>query len=551
MAFLVGCSSAWSERGKTSSFGLSCKSRILWKARPSRWVCMSGKGSVEGGRGGGGWGEREEQDVVLRVEEGVRSGQREEVGKWMGKMRTTAGLNRVLQSLVRVGWREEGERGVVDFLANGGWASKETVGLLVDLCQGDVNMVLQLLTRCNEYKPVTKAIYLHLLEIVRGREKASAVVDVIRKQFGVNQRSLKLLLGKCAEEGDVPAALEVIDEIVHHKFSLDDDMYLSLVRAVQKCGHNREDAVYQTVALLNERALLDTKLCLIAVNAHMRLKDSSKTVEIIVRSQPFLDNRLHSKLIDAMAMEQNVNAVESLVVELENAGITPNIEVLNSVMKAYATIGDLAGVRETYDRLRRISAAVRPNEKTYRILMEASRYDGDVSGCEAVLAAMRQNGISPNRVMYHILLKAYVEADDTEGFEESFFRMIRAGIEPDRSTYGILVDSYNKLGDPRKGEKCFKRMLRSRIRPDTIVCTSLLDLRIRDGRIDDALEIVEELMPRYRVQPDSTTYRMLVRALLQFGRRSDAIYIARLARRDGVDVTIPFRPTRRPPSPQP
>ncbi|KAJ8907460.1 hypothetical protein NDN08_007571 [Rhodosorus marinus] len=454
--------------------------------------------------------------------------------------------NQLLQRVIKGGSMESTEKCVFIMLQGGTKVSVDSMRALMELAHGDVATVLAMLSRCrSSTQPVRMGFYMALLESVNGRARAEQVVDEMEMVFGCRTRtSLVLLFKKCADEGDRDSMVRILQDFSRSQYRIDEEVYLSLLRTMHKACGSLEEAVTKLLLILKRNRLVDSKSVEQIGKAH--LDRGELHLLQIISQNCILEGRLAALMVRACAEKDDLMGAEMIVDELERSrggfGSTC-IFAYNALLESYVKADDLEMVKETFDRIRR-SSKLKPNAKTFHILINAFRADGDLSGCEATVESMINHGIKPRSGIFNTLLKSYAESEDDVGFEQCLRRMSRSRIAPNQVTHSIVISSYGKLGYPEKGEKWFKRILERKISPDTVVCTSLMQLRIEDDRLTDAVEVLLKTMPELGVEPDDVSYRAVVRALIGKNHMQHARLLAKEARDRGIFVFVPKRNTK-------
>uniref|UniRef100_A0A7S2Z9I4 Pentacotripeptide-repeat region of PRORP domain-containing protein n=1 Tax=Rhodosorus marinus TaxID=101924 RepID=A0A7S2Z9I4_9RHOD len=454
--------------------------------------------------------------------------------------------NQLLQMVIKGGSMESTERCVFIMVQEGTKISVDSMRAMVELARGDVASLLAMFSRCrSSTQPVRMGLYMALLESVNGRARAEQVVDEIEMVFGCRTRtSLVLLFKKCADEGDRDSMVRILQDFSRLQYRIDEEVYLSLLRTMHKACGSREEAVAKLLLILKRNRLLDSKSVEQIGKAH--LNGGELHLLQIISQNCVLEGRLASIMVHACAEKDDLMGAEMIVDELERSQHrfdATDIFAYNALLESYAKAGDLEMVNETFGKIRR-SANLKPNAKTFHILINAFRADGDLSGCEATVESMINHGIKPKSGIFNTMLKSYAECEDEVGFEQCLRRMSRSRIAPNQVTHSIVISSYSKLGYPEKGEKWFKRILERKILPDTVVCTSLMQLRIEDNRLTDAVEVLLKTMPELGVEPDDVSYRAVVRALVGKNHMQHARLLAKEARDRGIFVFVPRRNTK-------
>lgn len=126
---------------------------------------------------------------------------------------------------------------------------------------------------------------------------------------------------------------------------------------------------------------------------------------------------------------------------------------------------------------------------------------------------MVKKGQKPDIVSYSIMLQAYAADGCLVDMTNLFNLMIRGGILPHQRIFNIVINAYAKLG---MMAEAMQEMRQQGVEPDAISYTTLVSAFCRMGRLNDALDILNQIADQ-GVQPAMDVYQCLVLGLCTHG----------------------------------
>ena len=90
---------------------------------------------------------------------------------------------------------------------------------------------------------------------------------------------------------------------------------------------------------------------------------------------------------------------------------------------------------------------VKPDENTYRLLLNAVAKSGDTESAQYVVSVMKSTGYKIDAKIFNLLIETYANNKDMEEALTVFDNMKKLGIEPNAETYMNLAYGYALIGD--------------------------------------------------------------------------------------------------------
>merc|ERR1719310_2213307 len=111
-----------------------------------------------------------------------------------------------------------------------------------------------------------------------------------------------------------------------------------------------------------------------------------------------------------------------------------------------------------------LSAGVRPNMNVYNTLVKAISKAGDADRAEVYLCKMRKDGVQPNTLTYNAVLEACAGVDNAAKSWELFMDMQRVGVRPNSETFCTIARAFSRAGRWDQVDHIAKMMRESQIR---------------------------------------------------------------------------------------
>ncbi|KAH0451969.1 hypothetical protein IEQ34_019268 [Dendrobium chrysotoxum] len=168
---------------------------------------------------------------------------------------------------------------------------------------------------------------------------------------------------------------------------------------------------------------------------------------------------------------------------LYKSSFRPDVICYNLLIDAYGQKYNYKRAEAVYLQL--LEAQCIPTEDTYALLIRAYCKYGLLEKADAVLAEMRERGVSPGAVAYNAYMDGLLKG-----------RNIQKAVEASQSIMALKV--FNEM----KTEKC---------RPNICTFTALINAFAREGLCEKAEEVFEELQEA-GLEPDVYAYNALMEA---------------------------------------
>ncbi len=204
-----------------------------------------------------------------------------------------------------------------------------------------------------------------------------------------------------------------------------------------------------------------------------------------------------------------------LVVECD---IPPNEITLGCMVDALVSCRE---VRQAEALVNNWKHKVRPNTVVYSTLIHGWAKENDSNKALAIFEQMQRERVACNAVTYNCVIHACVRAGDMQGSLDLLRSMKQTGdVSPDKFTYSTIIKGYCGRGEMDSALFLFDEMLGQKLAPDLVIYNTLLDGCVKTRHTDVCDRLLEDMISRWRIFPNSYTLSIMIK---RFGRQGDLV----------------------------
>ncbi|CAG8530633.1 11384_t:CDS:2 [Diversispora eburnea] len=183
-----------------------------------------------------------------------------------------------------------------------------------------------------------------------------------------------------------------------------------------------------------------------------------------------------------------------------------------------------------------INYRMKPDESTYNTMMSMSLQRKNLEEMKYYFDIMQDQKIQPNTITYNVMITAIVRIGKAAQAFALYDDMRKKGIERNQKTFTMLIQACVKTRDVKQAKSLYNDMLREGIIPDVIIYNTLINVTARNAtnlkELEPAFNFVEE-MKQKGITPITSTYSILVKSLIEMGKRTEALQIFNQMEKDG------------------
>jgi pentatricopeptide repeat protein len=221
----------------------------------------------------------------------------------------------------------------------------------------------------------------------------------------------------------------------------------------------------------------------------------------------------------------------NILTKMQKAGITPDIITYNCLIDmSFRNHQSENGIR-LFEEICDSFSGLQPDIVTFNIIIK--HYVGEIkdhsnnkytttsanekfSKINKVIKEIKTRDIKFNEITYNTIIDAYVELGDFENTWTLFMEMKENNLIPDSYTYATLIKGLKICGLNDGVEKALSilELIKSGacqdIKPDEVLYNSVLDICIKNSKIELAEKIFNEMKSK-KIIPSIITYSIMIR----------------------------------------
>merc|ERR1719298_365421 len=374
--------------------------------------------------------------------------------------------------------------------------------------------------------------------------------------------SYNTLLKAYLKIGQIGKARALLKEMAESDIQANQVTYNEMLNALVSTKDRKE--MWALVREMNAIGMkpnsVTCSIILKSLTAHSATDDVRQAMALIDNLQEDMDEVLFASVIEACVRVGQLDLLSSKLQQYAGLGGLAGLTAptYGSMIKAYGRARDIERVRELWGEMRRrhvtptsitlggmvdalvcnslpdeafdLVSGIRDeseyadilNTVIYSTLLKGFAQSRQPGRVQDVFEEMKQMGIACNTVSYNTMLDANAMTGKMDRADELFREMQASGVSPDVITYSTLVKGYCQAGDIDRGYQVLNEMVANGVHePDEILYNSLLDGCAKQHRVDDALNLLED-MHKNHVRPSNFTLSILVKLLGRSRRLNQA-----------------------------
>lgn len=202
-----------------------------------------------------------------------------------------------------------------------------------------------------------------------------------------------------------------------------------------------------------------------------------------------------------------------------------------NVVRCYLHLRDLAGLKQMLANLHKMGHGV-DAYATNRALAACTSTDS-IEFAESIITHGRSCE-ALDAIGYNTLMKYHARAGSLDRCFELRADMSAKGLGASDVTFGILLDACVGAKEFDRARKVFEDLRTSGLRLNVVHCTTFLKGLVNDGRLDEANDVLSEMLRSPGAKPDLITYSILVKAYADRSQVASALRVLELMVMEGT-----------------
>lgn len=184
----------------------------------------------------------------------------------------------------------------------------------------------------------------------------------------------------------------------------------------------------------------------------------------------------------------------------------------NVLLKAFCTQRQMKEARSVFAKM---LPRFRPNTKSMNILLLGFKESGDVTSVELFYHEMVKRGFSPDCVTYNVRIDAYCKKGRFGDALRLLEEMESGGFVPTIETITTLIHGAGLVKNTGKAWRLFNEIPLRNLVADTGAYNALVTVLVRNKDVESAVSLMDEMIGKKHVEPDSVTYHTLFLGLMR------------------------------------
>merc|ERR1719405_280145 len=328
---------------------------------------------------------------------------------------------------------------------------------------------------------------------------------------------LKSLAGHSAPQ-DIRRAMDLIDRMSE---DMDEVLFASVIEACVRVGQlDLLSAKLQQYAAKGGLAGLSAPTYGSMIKAYGRARDIERVRELWAEMRRRCVKPTSITLgcmVDALVCHGLPEAAHDLVKEIAEDAVTRDIlntVVYSTLLKGFAQARQPERVHAVYEEM--LDAGISCNTVSYNTMIDANARTGNMAKAAELFSSMNAHRVSPDVITYSTLVKGYCQAGDIDRGYQVLNEMVANGVhEPDEILYNSLLDGCAKQHRVDDALNLLEDMHKHHVRPSNFTLSILVKLLGRSRRLNQAFSMVEETCKRFDLQANIHVYTCLIFACFQ------------------------------------
>ncbi|XP_071707103.1 pentatricopeptide repeat-containing protein At3g22670, mitochondrial [Rutidosis leptorrhynchoides] len=235
-----------------------------------------------------------------------------------------------------------------------------------------------------------------------------------------------------------------------------------------------------------------------------------------------LNSSTFNALIHGWAKCRKVDRALSIIEEMKEYGICPDVVTYTSIIEAYCSEKDFRKVDELIEEMERKGCP--PNIVTYTIVMHARGKVKEIDEALKVYEKIKASGCVPDTSFYSSLIYILSKAGRMKDAREVFDEMPEQGIKRDTQTFNTMITSVCSNGQEEDALKLLREMEMDGVKPDFDTYAPLLKMCLKLKRMKVVSFLLSHMLDN-NVSVGMGTYSLLVRGLCKNGKLKHACVV--------------------------
>ncbi|KAI9109870.1 hypothetical protein K1719_018911 [Acacia pycnantha] len=299
----------------------------------------------------------------------------------------------------------------------------------------------------------------------------------------LNSRALTVVLKICSTLMDLWLGLETHACMIKRGLDFDVHLNCALINfygtclSVDKANQvfdqtpHHEDFLWNTIIIVNLRSERWGEA--LALFHRMQLSSAKPTGGTMV------------KLLQACGKLRALNEGKQIHGYVLRCGLESNVSISNSLISMYSRNNELKLARTVFYSMED------HNLSSWNSIISSHAVTGSLNDVWDIFRRMESLGIKPDIITWNSLLSAHLLQGSYNSVLTIFRRLQSAGFKPDSCSVTSAIQVIIELGFFTLGREIHGYVLRNKLDYDVYVCTSLVDMYVKNDSLDKAKAVFD------------------------------------------------------------
>jgi len=346
--------------------------------------------------------------------------------------------------------------------------------------------------------------------------------QMLKAGFAADKYPVSLLLKGVNDKGDkakMKRGVELVEKYIDlQKNSVDDVLFNSLLDA---CCRTRDvPRLHRTLQKMRTYGVKPSAATFgTLLKAYGQQKDGDNVLKVwkeMHEAEVGVNPVTYGCMLDACVKCDFFELAEDVFSEMKKVGMHRNTILYTTVIKGCARQKKLKKALAIMQEMKHEGVLL--NHVTYNSLIDTAIRCRDLLAATKLLEQMKEDKIQPDLITYSTLMKGFCDQGDLQVALNLYGKLKEQGMKPDEIMYNSLLEGCVKAGQVQTGLELFEEMRQNQVMPSNITFSILVKLYARMDRLDQALDVVQQMESIFKVKPTFVVFTALVKCCVASNR---------------------------------
>ncbi|KAJ6821960.1 pentatricopeptide repeat-containing protein [Iris pallida] len=243
----------------------------------------------------------------------------------------------------------------------------------------------------------------------------------------------------------------------------------------------------------------------------------------------------YTSMLTALTNQKKFDSVRSVRSQVEGDGLKPDSIYFNALINAFSEAGDIDEAMKAFQEMK--ESGCRPTTSTFNTLVKGYGIAGRPEESQRLVDTMPgEGGVRPNQRTYNVLINAWCDQKRLSEAWNVVYKMCSSGIRPDIVTYNTIAGAYADAGETKRAEDLVLEM-EHEVRPNARTLAVVVRGYCREGKLEDALRFLHMMRGR-GVLPNVIVFNTLIKGFLDVEDMAGVNEVLALMEGEGVKPDV-------------